>query len=210
MELNDHELLTLLAYDLRNTFQHLVIRYQQRLYSFARRLTASPQDAEDIVQEAFVGAYVSLENYAPQRVLMLKLQPWLYKVLLNVLNHHSRGARLHVVPFTISEEGPFFDIEDKEDERPEVLFENQERRQELEILLARLPERYRVAVICYYFEHLSYQEVADLLDQPLGTVKSNISRGIQQLRSILSTAQQEIEGWEDSSWQKKKSSERKA
>jgi len=210
MELSEQELLILLADDLPNNFQHLVARYQQRLYIFARRLTASSQDAEDIVQETFVGAYVSLENYPPQRVLVLKLQSWLYRVLLNMFNHHTRKARLHIVPLNLSEENPVLDIEDKEDERPEILLEKQERRQELETLLARLPERYRVAVTCYYFEHLSYQEIAELLDQPLGTIKSNISRGIQQLRDILSLTQPELEGREYNSWNTKKPNNKKA
>ena len=210
MELSEQELLTLLANDLRSNFQHLVVRYQQRLYIFARRLTASAQDAEDIVQETFVGAYVSLENYPSQRVLTLKLQSWLYRVLLNVFNHHTRGARLHIVPLNISEENSILDIADKEDERPEILFEKQERRQELEILLARLSERYRVAVTCYYFEHLSYQEIAELLDQPLGTVKSNISRGIKQLRELLSATKPEQEGREYNSWNTMKPNNKKA
>jgi RNA polymerase sigma-70 factor, ECF subfamily len=207
MEPSEQELLALLAHDLRANFRHLVVRYQRRLYLFACRLSGSPQDAEDIVQEAFVGAYVSLENYPARRVLALRLQPWLYRVLLNVYNHHTRGARLRLISL---EESSYLEVEDRVEERPEVLFEHQERRQELESLVAALPERYRVAVTCYYFEQLSYQEVAELLDQPLGTVKSAISRGVGQLRALASAAEHTQEGGEYRPWQMMKSSDAKA
>ncbi len=85
------------------------------------------------------------------------------------------------------------------EERPEALFESQERRRELEILISRLPERYRVAVTCYYFEQLSYAEIAELLEQPLGTVKSNISRSVRMLRTLLVLAGQEGKD-EDGLW----------
>lgn len=190
MDHTDSELLNLLATDLDRYFQEVVRLYQHRLYAFACRLAASAQDAEDILQETFVSAYVSLENYPPQRIQTLKLQAWLYRILLNVYTHHARGAQLHLVPLT-SEESLAFDIADRDDERPDIVFEQQERRLELEALVARLPERYRVAVTCYYFEQLSYQEIADLLDQPVGTVKSTISRGIRHLSTMLDTHQRE-------------------
>ncbi|HLG75593.1 MAG TPA: sigma factor, partial [Ktedonobacteraceae bacterium] len=84
MSPSESELLLLLAIDLYRYFPQVVVRYQQRLYAFARRLTGSAQEAEDIVQEAFVSAYVSLENYPPQRVRTLKLQAWLYRITLYV------------------------------------------------------------------------------------------------------------------------------
>jgi RNA polymerase sigma-70 factor (ECF subfamily) len=208
MDLSDKELLTLLATDLQRHFRQLVLLYQRRLYAFAFRLTGSLQDAEDVTQEAFVSAYVSLENYPTKRIQTLKLQAWLYRVMLNVFNHHARGARLHLVSLNMTEDSPTLDIEDSEDERPEVLFENLERRLELEALVASLPVRYRVAVTCYYFEDLRYQEVAELLDQPVGTVKSNVHRGIQLLRTILNAPKQE--GRESQTWNPKTSNNKKA
>jgi len=156
MDPSDQELLALLVTDLYQHFKQIVIRYQHRLYVFVRRLTGSPQDAEDIVQETFVSAYVSLENYPPQRIQTLKLQPWLYRVTLNVYTHHARGSHLHLVPLHLTDDSPFLEIADHEDERPEAIFEHLERHQELEALIAQLPERYRVAVTCYYFEHLNF------------------------------------------------------
>jgi RNA polymerase sigma-70 factor (ECF subfamily) len=194
MEYSESELLTLLATDLRRYFAELVVRYQARLYVFARRLTNSAHDAEDIVQEAFVGAYVSLENYPSERIRALKLQAWLYKITLNVYYHSTRSTRLHLVSLDLSEEGQALAIEEDESERPEALFARKELQQELEALLAQLPQRYRVALTCYFFEQLTYQQVADLLEQPVGTVKSTVSRGLRLLRTMLKTSNEKGKG----------------
>lgn len=183
--MDDQELLGLLANNLHQHFQQLVLCYQQRLYSFARRLTGSRQNAEDIVQETFVSAYVSLENYPAERIRTLKLQAWLYRVTFNVYTHSIRGSQLQAVPLDITGNNSVFEIADRTEEQPEMLFERLESQQELEQLLMQLPERYRVGITCYYFEHLSYQEIAELLDQPIGTVKSSIFRGIRLLRMLL-------------------------
>ncbi len=207
-------LLARLASDLRSHFAQLVLTYQARLYAFACRLTGSAHDAEDIVQEAFVGAYVSLENYTPERIRTLKLQSWLYRITLNTYYHHMRSARLHLVSLDTSEESMECAFEDDEGERPEALFEVKERQQELEALVAILPERYRVAITCYFFEQLTYQEMAELLEQPVGTVKSTVSRGVRLLRTQLAQPGEKGKGyavWNTSSTQKsRKSSDWKA
>ena len=198
MDSGDSALPMLLAINVRRHFKRVVEVYQHRLYTFVYRLTLSRQDAEDIVQESFVRAYVALVNYPQIRIQTLKLQPWLYKIALNEFHHHVRSVRLHVVPMDVSDESPIFAIEDAADERPDILIENQEQLQELETAVARLPERYRVVVMCYYFEQLTYQEIADLLDLPLGTIKSAIFRGVRLLRTMLNTQKQS--GKEEYQW----------
>jgi RNA polymerase sigma-70 factor, ECF subfamily len=192
MDLSDNELAALLATDLPRYYRQVVLLYQTRLYALALRLTGSQQDAEDVVQEALISAYTSLENYPSWRIEALKLQAWLYRITLNVFNHYVRGARLHLI--SLQQEQDELQIEDRANERPEALFESRERRRDLEALVARLPVRYRVAVACYYFEEMNYQEVADLLEQPVGTVKSTVHRGIRLLRTMLLTEGRE-ETW---------------
>jgi RNA polymerase sigma-70 factor (ECF subfamily) len=208
MDHQDTELLRLLAHDLYGSFVQVVQHYQQRLYAFARRLTGSAQDAEDIVQEAFVSAYVSLENYPPERIRALKLQAWLYRVTLHVYGHHARGKRLCLVPLETALAAGESAFEDREEERPEALFEQREQREALEMLLWQLPEASRVAITCYYFASLSYQEIAEMLDQPLGTVKSTIFRGVRQLRAMLNTPEQRAR--ENDRWNTKSSNDKQA
>lgn len=193
MNVLEEDLPSLLATNLHLYFPQLMLCYQHRLYTFAYRLCTSQQNAEDIVQEAFVNAYVSLENYPPERIHTLKLQAWLYRVTLNVYTHSLRHARLHIVPLDTGNDSTMLEIADRPEEQPELLFEQLEQRQELACLLDQIPAKYRICITCYYFEHFTYQEIADLLDQPIGTVKSSVSRGIRQLRTLFEASLQQNE-----------------
>lgn len=181
----DDSLAELLAADVRRQFRRVVELYQHRLFTFALRLTGSAQDAEDIVQEAFVRAYVACVTYPPERVRALSLQPWLYKIALNEFHHATRRARLHVLPVDVADDEAALALADAAETQPDVLVEGRERVRELEGAIGRLPDHYRIPILCYYAEHLSYQEIADLLDAPLGTVKSAISRGVRLLRTMM-------------------------
>lgn len=190
----DHtDLPALLAMDLDHHFKYVVSSYQPRLYMFALRQTGSSQEAEDIVQDALVQAYFALRNYPAQRIQTLILQPWLYRIVINVFYSRRRRPQIQFVPFDNSEDSPLLEIEDLSRKPDEELWW-QERRSELEILIATLPEHYRVAVNLHYFEELSYQEIADLLDQPTGSVKSTIHRGIALLRQALKTTYEDWVG----------------
>jgi len=183
------DLLALLATDLDYYFQNLVLSSQQRLYAFALRQAGSPEDAEDIVQEAFIRAYHALADYPAERIRTMKLLPWLYKITLHVFYRHRSSTRLQCMPLDLSEDSTLLEIEDDGHEQPEKVLENTEDLRELEALISGLPEQYRVAVSCYYYEELSYREIAELLNQPVGTVKSNVYRGTRLLRKAIETQQ---------------------
>jgi RNA polymerase sigma-70 factor, ECF subfamily len=187
MAQSDEQLPGLLATDLDRHFKQLVLVYQHRLYAFALRQVGNSLDAEDIVQEAFIRAYYALGDYPEERVQALKLQPWLFKITLNVFYSRLRTARLPQVPLDISEESMHLEIENDRREQPEVVLENSERIHELETLVCTLPQQYREVINLYYFEDLSYREIAELLNQPLGTVKSSLHRGTRLLRKTLET-----------------------
>jgi RNA polymerase sigma-70 factor (ECF subfamily) len=191
MKQGETNLSVLLATDLDRHFQELVLTYQNRLYSFALRQTGSPQDAEDIVQEAFVQAYYALAGYSAERRHLVALQPWLYKITLNIFYSRMRQARLPVVPLDIKDEGPHAAIADDESSQPAIVAEGNEAYREMAALLAGLPVQYREAVNLYYFAGLSYREIAEMLNQPMGTVKSNLHRGIGLLRQALAIRKSE-------------------
>jgi len=191
MHYHSAELAMLLADDLKNNFKLFVLHYQSRLYAFAFRQTGSPQDAEDITQEAFIQAYYAMVDYPPQRIKMLALQPWLYKIALNIFCKSLRRNKFQLVALNIADDGEHTLIEDDASSQPELLLEDQESLRELESLLVKLPMQYREAVNLYYFAELSYREIADLLNQPIGTVKSHLHRGIQLLRKTQNKRERE-------------------
>ena len=185
---DEGQVLELLATDLDRYFYRLVLHAQQRLFAFAVRHTGNPQDAEDIVQEAFIRAYHALANYPAERVRTLKVQAWLCKITLHIFYRH-RSSQPQDLPLDLLEESTLLELEDDEREQPERVLENKEDVRELEALLAQLPEQYRIAVSCYYFEELSYREIADLLNQPIGTIKTHVHRGMLLLRKTVAAQQ---------------------
>ena len=189
MQQEDAVLLTLLATNLDRHFGQLVLAYQQRLYAFILRQTGSVQDAEDIVQEALMQAYFALDRYTPMQVCNVALRPWLYKITLNVFYSRLRKARLQYVPLDLTDDSTHLELEDDSSRQPEMVLETSEQQHELEVLLNNLPERYRTPINLYYFEELSYQEIAHLLNLPMNTVKSHLHRGIGYLRKAITTQQ---------------------
>jgi len=172
--------------DLAGCFEQLMETYQHRLYSFALRLSGNAQDAEEIVQDAFVRAYRALERYPVERIQALALRPWLYQITLNVYRNRVRGKRVAVLSLEgRSEDGSDREPADPEHERPEQVAAHAALQAELAALVAALPERYRAAVILRYIEGLSYAELAESLSQPVGTVKAHVHRGLQQLREKM-------------------------
>jgi RNA polymerase sigma-70 factor (ECF subfamily) len=171
-----------LAADLDGHFEHLVRTYQDRLYSFALRLTGSRQDAEESTQDAFVRAYRALQGYAEDRRRALRLRPWLYQITLNVVRNRVRRPML----VTVAVDGPVGNgLAARSDERPEHLALLTETQSQLATALARLPRRYATAVVLRHVQGLSYAEVAEVLDQPVGTTKSDVHRGLRLLRVAL-------------------------
>jgi RNA polymerase sigma-70 factor (ECF subfamily) len=184
---DDEALAQGLVDDLEGGFEVLVHAYQQRLYAFGLRLTGSPRDAEEIAQDAFVRAYRALAGYDDDRITTLKLRAWLFQITVNVARNRARGRRISEVPLAPAdgdEQRPI-DVPADDAEQPEVVAERRDEDAQLARIVAALPERYRAAVVLRHVQGLSYQEIATILSQPAGTVKSNVHRGVALLREAL-------------------------
>ena len=172
---------TELATDLPGTFERVVLGFQDRLYAFALRMTGSPRDAEEIVQDAFVRAYRALEGYAPERRRALALKPWLYRITLNVTRNRVRRRR----PVMESLDGRGLEPVADSSGRPSAVLERKERARVLAGQVQALPDRYRAALVQRHVEGLGYEEIAAVLGQPVGTAKANVHRGLAMLRQGL-------------------------
>ena len=176
---DDTGLAARLATDVDSHFEELVRTFQDRLYGFALRLLGSPQDAEESIQDTFLRAYRALHRYPSERVTTLRLRPWLYQIALNVVRNHVRRP-------TIAQVDVDFGLaSDTRDEQPEGATLSVETRAELALAITRLPERYATAVVLRHVQGLSYVEAAEILDQPVGTTKSDVHRGLRLLREAL-------------------------
>ncbi len=176
-----------LATDLDGAFEGVVVAHGGRLYGFALRLCGDRRDAEEIAQDTFIRAYRALGGYDPARIRELALRPWLYQIALNVARNRARKRRPATIPLDANgagagglSESP---LADDAAQRPEATIERAEMGAILARLVADLPQRYRAAVILRHIERLTYPEIAAALDQPLGTVKANVHRGVRLLRA---------------------------
>jgi RNA polymerase sigma-70 factor (ECF subfamily) len=178
----DKTLAAQLAVDVDGHFEDLVRTYQDRLYGFALRMLASRQDAEESTQDAFVRAYRALQRYPAERRREIHLRPWLYQIVLNVVRNRVRRQTLATVPV----DGPVGDgLSAAVAEQPESRTLEAERRDRLALAIAELPTRYGSAIVLRHVHGLSYAEAAEVLDQPVGTIKSDVHRGLRLLRAAL-------------------------
>ena len=172
-----------LALDLDAHFEEFVRAFQDRLYAFALRLTLSPPDAEEALQDAFVRAYRALQRYPSERIASLRLRAWMYQIVLNVVRNRVRRPTLSADPLEDTHASGL--ASRARDEQPEHETLAMEVRGELATALRKLPERYATAVILRHVQGLAYAEVADVLQQPVGTTKSDVHRGLRLLREAL-------------------------
>lgn len=190
--MREEELRAGLASNLDGTFERLVLAYQGRLFAFALRLTGRREDAEEIAQDAFVRAYRALAAYPAERIACLALHAWLFQITVNVARNHRRRPGINAISLDGDGHEPaFLEPADDERTRPEALAERGEEARMLAHELAALPERYRAAVALRHVEGLGYAELAQVLGQPVGTVKANVHRGVILLRKAL-TARAEM------------------
>ncbi len=178
--MTEPDLVQRLVDDLDGNFEALVVAMQGPVYRFAYRWCGNAQDAEEIAQDTFVRAYGALEGYQSERIRALKLTPWLMTIAVNVARNRVRGKRLPIDDLDGIDEP----LANRFDE-PERVSERRDLSDRLAAALHALPPRYRAPVILRHVIGLSYDEIAEALDQPPGTAKSNVHRGIQLLREQL-------------------------
>jgi RNA polymerase sigma-70 factor, ECF subfamily len=179
---------TVLAEDVDLHFERLVREYQDRLFGFAARLTHQREDAEEIVQDAFVRAYKALKTYPKDRIRRMALRAWLYQITLNVARNRLRKKWLP----TETLDGPAAQGVSDPSDGPLTRLESSRQRADLATLVGGLPARYRAPLILRYVEGLKLEEVAEILGQPLGTTKSNVHRAINALREAISQSRHQM------------------
>jgi RNA polymerase sigma-70 factor (ECF subfamily) len=183
----EQALLNSLLADLDRCFEQVVLYYEQRLFAFALRLSGSYEEAQEITQDAFVRAYHALSGYSVEQVRSLALRAWLYQIVLNVARNRLR--KLRHLPTCVSLEQASTDADEELEgaraEGPEAHLEARERQRLLQQALLTLPLAYREVIVLRHIEGLSYPELARLLNQPIGTVKARVHRGLAQLRQVL-------------------------
>ena len=167
-------------------FERVVDDYQRRLYGFALRMTGNREDAEEIVQDAFVRAFRALGKMSEEQRAELRLQPWLYTITLNVTRNRLRSKRPTSVALdSLADPDALLNETQEGPEQPEQVVERGTDVELVEQALLQLPMHLRAAATLRFIEGRSHPEIAEILDQPIGTVKSHVHRAVRILRRIL-------------------------
>jgi RNA polymerase sigma-70 factor (ECF subfamily) len=179
-------------------FALLIAQYHQSLYSLIARSIQDPADAADITQEVFIKVFRNIRGFHGEA----SLRTWLYRIALHEASNQRRWWSRHKKrELTIDSSANETDDESEmpclsttlADQRdsPFDCAVRQQLRERMEAALQQLPEAYRTVVILREIEGFSYEEIAEILDVNLGTVKSRLTRGRSALRTVLIEAEAE-------------------
>ncbi len=163
------------------SFQQEALPHLDAVYRFALRLTGSPADAEDLVQETFLRAYRSWDHYT----LGTRAKSWLFTICRNAFlrQRQQESRRTEVMQLASAPEAPLFMPAYQDD--PEGVFFSGLVDETILEHIEKIPPEFREVVLLSDLEGLSYAEIAEVLDVPLGTVKSRLFRGRKLLQQVL-------------------------
>jgi RNA polymerase sigma-70 factor (ECF subfamily) len=186
--LEDHRLISGLQAGEESAYERLIARFQTPVYNLAWRLLSDPADASDVVQEVFLKVFRNIEHFRGDSTL----RTWVYRIAVNESHNRRRWLFRHRRGETGIDES-FDDNESREKplmdsgETPFDFTMNREAQILLEEGLAAINPVFRAAVVLREIEDMSYDEIADILEVSIGTVKSRIMRGREALRRYLSS-----------------------
>ena len=165
----------------RAGFERETLVHLDSLYRLALRLSGNEADAEDLVQEAMLRAYRSWERYTPGT----NAKGWLLTILRHLFINEYRRKRRHPESVDLDTIEPFALLDEKQEEDPQTAFFDRIVDEEVLRAVDQLPEAFREAVMLSDVEGLSYEEIAKVLEVPVGTVKSRLYRGRRLLQGKL-------------------------
>jgi len=176
----------------QKAFEYLMKKYRKSVYYMLLKMVYNPDDAEDLTQEAFAKAFTSLHKFDSK----FAFSTWLFRIATNNCIDFIRKKKLLTYsidqPVDEDSDRPFFiDIRDKNYNPNEEMIHSQ-RSQIIHEAVEKLPQRYKILVQMRYFEEKAYEELADELNLPLGTVKAQLHRARELLNELLANIEEQL------------------
>lgn len=177
----------------RERFEAEALPYVQELYASAMRMTRNREGAEDLMSEVYARAWKSFDQFQPGT----NLRAWLYRILTNTYINHYRHKQREPQMIDLdkpdenetSTGGTLYDrlinTHAHPNENPELVMSNRFLDRDLTGAIDKLPEEFRMVVILADVQNFAYQEIADMLEIPIGTVRSRLWRGRRLLQQTL-------------------------
>jgi RNA polymerase sigma-70 factor, ECF subfamily len=177
--LDDNELIRLTLRGKKRAYENLVLRYQKLVFNVIYQILKQQDSAADMTQETFLKAYKALPTFR----IGCALRPWLLRIATNCALNHVRSARPYQSLEQLLEETPAVEPVSREDVEGEVETRLDEER--LITVLASLPPQHRHVFLLRYQHDLSYEEIGEIMDQPVTTIKSLLFRVRTRVRMLV-------------------------
>ena len=159
----------------KQAYAHIINKYKNQLYATILRMTRNPQNAQDLVQEAFIKVYQQLGKYDNKG----SFSKWMYRVAINHCMDEFRKKSYKMKSVEINEEKVV------NPNHPEVIFLKKEKNRQLERLIAALPEDERMIILLRYVNELSYSEISELSELPVSSVRNKLHRAKKKMRASV-------------------------
>jgi len=177
-ERTDYELCEAVVDGQHAAFEELLNRYKNLVYSVVLRMVNDREDANDQAQEIFIKIYKNIEKYRPD----FKFSTWLIKIATNhVIDFRRRTKNEAQVAYLEATEDAPVGVE----QSPEDAYVAKEQTEALATMIKELPEMYRLPIVLYHQQGLSYQEISEIVDEPMSKVKNRIFRARKLLKENL-------------------------
>jgi len=168
----------------KSAFDFLVIKYQHKIIQLVNRYVKDPSEAQDVAQEAFIKAYRALGNFRGDSAFYT----WLYRIAINTAKNYlvSRSRRSSDYQVDIQDAEAIENAPQLQGmDTPERLLLNQEIIDTIKMAIEKLPEEMRTAIMLREFDGMSYEEIAEAMDCPVGTVRSRLFRAREMIDNKL-------------------------
>ncbi|MGE5560219.1 MAG: sigma-70 family RNA polymerase sigma factor [Chloroflexota bacterium] len=171
------------------SFTELVNRYKDRVFNLALRMLHNRHDAEDLAQETFLNVYRAIASFHTDE----RFSTWIYKIASNLCIDRLRKRRYN----SLSLDAPVQEGEELYRQipdwshAPEPIYEQSELREDVQAAIDQLPAKYRMIILLRHMQDMAYEEIAVIMDLPIGTVKTRLFRAREILRRHLERIGQE-------------------
>lgn len=168
----------------QDAFGEIVDLFKDKIYQLSYRMVGNAHEAEDIAQEAFIRAYMNIHTYDTNR----KFSTWLYRIATNLTIDRIRKKKpdYYLDAEVAGTEGLTMYSQVAADvQLPEDELQSLELQEEIQQQILSLPDKYRSVIVLKYIDELSLKEISEILELPVGTVKTRIHRGREALRQQL-------------------------
>ena len=178
----DGELIVKAIAGREESFEELVRRYQRPITNYVYRMLNNYDASLDVTQEIFIKVYNSMARYSPE----YKFSTWLYKISHNAAIDYMRRHSIHLQSLEVENEDGVYQLQfESKRPSPEQEREQSEWREEIEAVVKKLPTGYRELIVLRHTQDMSYDEIAEITNLPLGTVKNRLFRAREMMREIF-------------------------